>query len=136
MGCYGIGINRILASLIERSYDESGIIWPVNLAPCEVIVIPVNKDDKSVTAEAERIYNDLSAEGIDVLIDDREQKSVGVKFKDADLIGIPLRVTIGPRQLKEGKIEVKLRKEAEGITVPVEGAVDHILAHLDDYGQA
>lgn len=112
MGCYGIGINRILASLIETNYDENGILWPVALAPYEVLVVPLKASDKATMEAAERLYKDLSAAGIDVLIDDRDQRP-GVKFKDADLIGIPLRVVVGERGLKQGQLEAKWRWDAE-----------------------
>ena len=110
MGCYGIGINRILASAIESGHDQDGIIWPVSIAPYEVLIIAVNQDDQDVVRVADDIYRQLSEKGIDVLLDDRPLRG-GVKFKDADLIGIPLRVTIGKRALAEGNVEVKLRRD-------------------------
>ncbi|MBI4222648.1 MAG: proline--tRNA ligase [Planctomycetes bacterium] len=97
MGCYGIGINRIIASLIERSHDENGIIWPLSLAPYQVIIIPVNVNDTNSMGMANSIYDDLTNnEGTDVLLDDRDQRP-GVKFKDADLIGIPIKIIIGKK---------------------------------------
>lgn len=113
MGCYGIGINRILASLIETNYDDQGILWPMTLAPYEVLVVPVKVDEESMRVASE-LERQLEAAGVDVLVDDRDQRA-GVKFNDADLIGIPLRVVLGPRGLKEGKVEVKWRwkKDAE-----------------------
>ncbi len=117
MGCYGIGVNRILAALIERSSDDEGIIWPVNLAPCEVIVIPVNKDDAPVVKEAERLYKELVSAGIDVILDDRDDKSPGVKFKDASLVGFPLQVVVGKRSLDKGKVEIKERKTGKSTLV-------------------
>ncbi|MGB2600359.1 MAG: proline--tRNA ligase [Candidatus Omnitrophota bacterium] len=112
MGCYGIGVNRILAALIENSHDKDGIIWPVSLAPCEVSVIPVSREDKKVVAESEKIYTELKEAGIDVILDDRE-KTAGVKFKDSDLVGFPLQVVIGKKNLDNGKIEIKDRSTGE-----------------------
>jgi len=112
MGCYGIGVNRILASLIENSHDKDGIIWPVALSPCEVIVIPLKMDEDAITTEAERVYKELTEAGIDVIIDDRE-KSPGVKFKDSDLVGFPLQIILGKKSLEQGKLEIKLRKSKE-----------------------
>jgi prolyl-tRNA synthetase len=118
MGCYGIGINRIIASAIETSSDDDGIIWPVSIAPFEVLVTPVNQDDERVAAAAEGIYGDLLAGGVEVLLDDRDVRG-GVKFKDADLIGIPVRVTVGRKSVAEGKVEIKLRGESESRKVPI-----------------
>jgi prolyl-tRNA synthetase len=112
MGCYGIGVNRILAGLIETSHDDSGIIWPLALAPYEVVLAPLKVNDEETMAVAEKMHRDLTDAGIDVMLDDRDQRP-GVKFKDADLIGFPLRVVLGPRGLKEGKVEVKWRWENE-----------------------
>ena len=121
MGCYGIGINRILASAIEISHDKDGIIWPINIAPFEVLVSSVNQDDKQVAQVAENVYTQLLDRGIDVLLDDRALRG-GVKFKDADLIGIPLRVTVGKRAVAEGNVEIKLRRESQSRKVPIEQA--------------
>ena len=112
MGCYGIGVNRILAALIETSHDKDGIIWPASLSPSEVVVIPVKSDDKALYAEAKRVYEELQKEGMDVLMDDRV-KSPGVKFKDADLVGFPVQVVIGSKNLEEGKLEIKDRATGE-----------------------
>ncbi|HUV63387.1 MAG TPA: proline--tRNA ligase, partial [Sedimentisphaerales bacterium] len=103
MGCYGIGINRILASAIELGNDANGIIWPISIAPFEVIVTCVNQDDEQVARAAEDIYEQLRSRGIDVLLDDRILRG-GAKFKDADLIGIPVRVTVGKKSLAEGNV--------------------------------
>ena len=121
MGCYGIGVNRIIAALIETSHDENGIIWPMSLAPYEVIVTPLNVKEAEVMQAAERIYGELQAAGVDVLLDDRDQRP-GVKFKDADLIGIPLRVVVGGRSLTSGQLELKWRWQAEALSIPLEGA--------------
>ncbi|MBI4949895.1 MAG: proline--tRNA ligase [Deltaproteobacteria bacterium] len=109
MGCYGIGVGRTAAASIEQNHDDYGIIWPKPLAPFDCEVVPVNVKDAGTVAEAEAIYVELKGAGIDVLLDDRDERA-GVKFKDADLIGIPLRITIGERNLKEGLVELKERK--------------------------
>jgi len=123
MGCYGIGINRILASAIELGNDDNGIIWPISIAPFEVLVTSVNQDDEKVAQVAEDIYQELLANGIDVLLDDRVLRG-GVKFKDADLIGIPIRVTVGKKSVAEGNVEIKLRCESQSQKVPIEKAAD------------
>jgi len=121
MGCYGIGINRIIASLIERSHDENGIIWPLSLAPYQVIIIPVNVNDTNSMGMANSIYDDLTNnEGTDVLLDDRDQRP-GVKFKDADLIGIPIKIIIGKKFTETKELEIKLRKSGETYLTPPEG---------------
>lgn len=112
MGCYGIGIGRTVAAGIEQNHDEKGIIWPMPLAPFQVIITPVNINDEKSAEAAEDLYRDLTGKGIEVLLDDRDERA-GVKFNDADLIGIPLRVTIGPKRLAEGKVELKIRKSGE-----------------------
>jgi prolyl-tRNA synthetase len=121
MGCYGIGVNRILASLIETKHDANGIIWPMSLAPYEVIVSPINVNQPEVMEVANQLYDALTAAKIDVLLDDRDQRP-GVKFKDADLIGIPLRIVIGDRGLKEGRLEIKWRHLPAAEMIPAEGA--------------
>jgi prolyl-tRNA synthetase len=135
MGCYGIGVGRTLAAAIEQNHDPDGICFPFPIAPFSVILTALNPRDAKIQTIAEGMYAALEKKGVEVLFDDRDERP-GKKFKDADLIGIPLRVTIGPRQLKEGKIEVKLRTEAEAKTLPVEGAVDHICGLLEEHGQA
>jgi len=121
MGCYGIGVGRILASAIERGNDENGIIWPITIAPFEVLVTCVNQEHDDVAAAAENVYSQLRKAGVDVLLDDRVMRA-GVKFKDADLIGIPVRVTVGKKSLAEGSLEIKLRSEAASQKVPVKDA--------------
>jgi prolyl-tRNA synthetase len=121
MGCYGIGVGRCVAAAIEQGHDKDGIIFPVSIAPFEVTILPLQMHDGSVLEAAERIYAELSDHGIDVLLDDRDERA-GVKFKDADLIGIPVRVTIGLRGLEKGLVEIKLRTEQESISVPVKDA--------------
>ncbi len=109
MGCYGIGLDRIMAANIEQNHDENGIIWPSSIAPYQVLVLIVNNQDKKQTKLAEEAYKSLEKEGIEVLLDDRDLRA-GAKFKDADLMGIPLRITIGNKAVKENKIEIKIRK--------------------------
>lgn len=119
MGCYGIGINRILASAIELYNDEYGIVWPISIAPFEVIVTPVNQDDADVVRVADELYRKLSDAGIEALLDDRDMRG-GIKFKDADLIGIPIRVTVGKKSVVEGNVEVKLRSEKDSRKTRIE----------------
>jgi prolyl-tRNA synthetase len=118
MGCYGIGITRTVAAAIEQHHDANGIVWPAPLAPFGAHVIPVNVGDATLRETAEKIVAELEAQGIDTLLDDRDERP-GVKFKDADLIGIPARVTIGPRALKNGCVELKPRAAGEAQEVPV-----------------
>jgi prolyl-tRNA synthetase len=131
MGCYGIGVNRILASLIETSHDENGIIWPMTLAPYEVVLTLVKVPDEPSMAVAKQLHDELTAAGIDVLLDDRDCRA-GVKFKDADLIGIPLRIVLGERGLKEGKLEVKWRWESSSEMLSLEGAGETIARWIKD----
>jgi len=126
MGCYGIGINRILAAAIEVGNDKCGCILPIHIAPFEVEVILLNNDQQLVRAEAERIYGELKSAGVDVLLDDRDIRP-GVKFNDADLIGLPLRVVVGQRGLKEGNVEVKRRTDDSATRVPIGEAVGRVL---------
>ena len=109
MGCYGIGVSRTMAAAIEQSNDADGIIWPRAIAPFEVVVVPVNAKVLEQFALAEKLYTAMKAAGIDVLLDDRRERA-GVKFKDADLIGYPLRVTVGPKAIEEDKVEVRVRR--------------------------
>jgi prolyl-tRNA synthetase len=104
MGSYGIGVERLLASVVERSHDEAGIIWPVALAPYQVVVTPVNVKNDAMTEAAAAIHAELGARGIDVLLDDRDERA-GVKFNDADLIGIPYRITVG-KKVADGIVEL------------------------------
>jgi prolyl-tRNA synthetase len=131
MGCYGIGINRIVAAAIETGNDENGIIWPLSLAPYPVTLIPLQVQNEAVVSKTDEIERTLTAAGIEVLVDDRDLRP-GVKFKDADLIGIPLRVVIGERGLKDGKIELKWRTERDSKHLPAEGAGDAVLAELNE----
>ncbi len=122
MGCYGIGISRTAAAAVERHHDEYGIKWPVAIAPYHVIVIPVNVQDELQMKIAEDIYNKLQAQGIEVLIDDRDDRA-GVKFKDADLIGIPFRITAG-KTVNEGLVEFKIRETGEVVKITPDEAVE------------
>jgi prolyl-tRNA synthetase len=131
MGCYGIGINRIFASAIELGNDKNGIIWPISIAPCEIIITSVNQDDDKVAQVAEDIYKQLLRKGIDVLLDDRVLRG-GVKFKDADLLGIPLRVTVGQKSLAEGNVEIKLRSESEISKVSIEDATAKVIELVNE----
>lgn len=112
MGCYGIGVGRTMAAAIEQNNDENGIIWPKAIAPYEVVVVPVNAKNAEQLALAEEIYAGLKQAGVDALLDDRKDRA-GVKFKDADLIGYPLRITIGPKAVEEDAIELKIRRNGE-----------------------
>jgi prolyl-tRNA synthetase len=122
MGSYGIGPARIAAAAIEQNNDKDGIIWPRAIAPFDVELIPLNMNDKTTVEMAEKIYKELRDAGIEVLMDDREERA-GVKFKDADLIGIPTQIILGEKNLKEGLAEIKDRKTKEAIRVRVEEVV-------------
>jgi prolyl-tRNA synthetase len=125
MGCYGIGVNRILAALAETKHDENGLIWPVTIAPYEVVVCPLNVTEAATMEMAEKYYKELQAAGVDVLFDDRDVRP-GVKFKDADLIGFPLRVVIGGKGLAAGEVELKWRDEPEAKKVKIADGVKTI----------
>jgi len=129
MGCYGIGVNRIIAGLAETRHDENGLIFPLAVAPYSVIIDPLGVAEADVRKATETIYNQLQAAGVDVLLDDRDQRP-GVKFKDADLIGIPLRVVIGGKGLKEGVVEIKWRWSKDADKIPLASAVPVILERL------
>jgi len=128
MGCYGIGVGRTLAAIIEQHYDENGIIWPLATAPYHAIVIPTNTSDELINSVAEDIHNRLQEAGIEVLIDDRAERP-GVKFKDADLIGIPLRITVG-RKASEGIVEYKERATGVVTELTVDEVVAKIIAQV------
>ncbi|UOD35734.1 proline--tRNA ligase [Deferribacteraceae bacterium V6Fe1] len=131
MGCYGIGIGRTAAASIEQNHDEKGIIWPVQLAPFEIVVVPVNTNDEEVTKTADNIYNTLLNKGIDACIDDRNERA-GVKFNDADLIGYPLRINVGKKTLAEGCIEIYIRKTGELIKVNTDEACEKAFEILEE----
>ncbi len=125
MGCYGIGLGRLMASAVELNHDDKGIIWPLPIAPYHVYLCPLYREDTDVSEIAEKLYSELKDEGIEVLFDDRKE-SPGVKFNDADLLGIPIRVTISPRTLEKGSVEIKLRPEKDSELVPLAEAVTRI----------
>jgi len=112
MGCYGIGVNRIVAAAIEMSWDDKGIIWPMGIAPYQVEVIPLNMDMPEITEIADKLYSELTDAGIEVLMDDRDE-SPGIKFNDADLIGLPIRVVVGKKAMEQGCVEIKQRTDAK-----------------------
>ena len=116
MGCYGIGVGRTMAAAIEQNNDEQGIVWPRAIAPYEVVVVAVNAKKDDQLAYAEEVYGECQQAGLDTLLDDRKERA-GVKFKDCDLIGYPLRVVVGPKAVEEGQIEIKVRKTGEVFTV-------------------
>ena len=126
MGCYGIGVTRTLAAIVEQNHDDNGIIWPMSVAPYHVIITLVKPGDKEQEAVAEKIYSGLTKAGIEVLLDDRDERP-GVKFKDADLLGIPLRITVGKRAA-EGIVEYKLRRDAEKEEKTIEDAIKDAVA--------
>lgn len=129
MGCYGIGISRTMAAAIEQNNDENGIIWPIPIAPFHVIIVPVNakKEDQMETALS--LYSELQERGLEVLLDDRDERA-GVKFKDADLIGIPVRITVGPKALQENQIEVKKRWEKEIDKIAIDQVAETVMEIL------
>lgn len=120
MGCYGVGVSRTMAAAIEQNYDENGIIWPVTIAPYHAVVIPVNNKDVQHIALAEKVYEQLKALKIETVLDDRAERP-GVKFKDADLIGFPVRITIGNKAINEGLLEIRVRATAEEHLIPLDG---------------
>ncbi len=125
MGCYGIGIGRTVAACIEQNHDDQGIVWPLPLAPYHVIITPVNVNDKSISDVAENLYNKMRDEKIEAIIDDRDERA-GVKFNDADLIGIPLRVVIGQKNLAQNKVELKIRQTGENKLIAVDEIVNAV----------
>ena len=129
MGCYGIGITRTVAAAIEQHHDDAGIVWPAPLAPYGVHVVPVSVEDARLRETAEQLAASLDAAGVDALLDDRDERP-GVKFKDADLIGLPVRVTVGPRALARGCVELKTRTAREATEVPVGDAAARAAALL------
>ena len=130
MGCYGIGISRTMAAAVEQRNDEHGIVWPLPIAPYQLIIVPVNSKKEEQMEVAERLYQDFAARGVEVILDDRDERA-GVKFKDADLIGIPVRITIGPKSLQENQVEVKKRGEEQNNLVDTNEAVDYVLQLLN-----
>ncbi|MDQ7033063.1 MAG: proline--tRNA ligase [Desulfonauticus sp.] len=119
MGCYGIGVSRVLAACIEQNHDQYGIIFPLPIAPFECLLIALNVKDSEVRSRSEVLYEQLKSQGVDVLFDDRDERP-GFKFKDADLIGVPFQVIVGAKTLAKGKVEIKIRKTGEKLEVPFE----------------
>ena len=111
MGCYGIGVTRTMAAIIEQHHDDNGIVWPIAVAPYHVIITVMKPDDEVQAKVADQIYSELTAAGVEVMLDDRKERP-GVKFKDADLLGIPVRITVG-RGAADGMIEYKMRRDAD-----------------------
>jgi len=130
MGCYGMGVSRTVAAIIEQHNDKDGIAWPLSVAPFAVEILVVSMKSEECTTLADTVYTDLKAAGVEVLYDDRDD-SAGVKFKDADLVGMPLRITIGARGLKSGVVEARVRKTGEVSEIPVDDAVQGILKILE-----
>jgi prolyl-tRNA synthetase len=129
MGCYGIGVSRLVAAIIEQHNDKDGIQWPVTVAPYKVCISPINLAHTETKELAERLYTDLQSAGVEVLLDDRDERP-GIKFKDADLVGFPIRVVIGEKGLAKGQIEVRLRKTGETRLVDKAKAIEELLALL------
>ena len=125
MGCYGIGISRLVAAAIEQNHDANGIIWPISIAPFQVIVLPINYKEEKLRDAADKLYRELQKCGVEVLLDDRDERA-GVKFKDADLIGVPFRVTIGAKGLDKGVIELRQRRDGKTDEIPIADAVKQI----------
>ena len=125
MGCYGIGVNRILCSAVETSHDDDGMIWPKSIAPFVVDIIPMNVKKEEISKTANSLYEKLNSAGVDAILDDRDERP-GVKFKDADLIGFPYKVIIGDKGIAKGIVEFKDRKTKEIIEIPIENAAEKI----------
>lgn len=129
MGCYGIGVTRTVAASIEQNHDDDGIIWPVAIAPYEVVIVPANNKSEEVMAAARKLYEDMEDGRDEVVLDDRNERA-GIKFKDADLIGYPVRVTIGKKWQQSACVEIKIRRSGEVVEVPLEEAKDKVLEIL------
>ena len=130
MGCYGIGLGRLLAAAIEHNHDDKGIIWPLPIAPYHIYLCPLYREDSKVSEVAENMYAELEVKGLDVLFDDRKE-SPGIKFNDADILGIPIRVTISPRTLEKDSVEIKKRSEKEAQLVPLDGIAARLKELID-----
>ncbi|NLE57745.1 MAG: proline--tRNA ligase, partial [Planctomycetes bacterium] len=125
MGCYGIGVNRILAAAIETHHDADGICWPMTIAPFEVLIVALDTREENVMSVARKIHDQLSEQGIDVLLDDRDARP-GFKFKDADLIGIPVRITVGKKGLTDGVVELKMRDSKDVAKLAPDAAITEV----------
>ena len=131
MGCYGIGVTRTMAASIEQNHDKDGIIWAVSIAPYEVVIIPANNKNSEVMKVAEELYRNMSKENNEIVFDDRNERA-GIKFKDADLIGYPIRVTIGKKWEENGKVEIKIRRTGEVIEIDYKDCKAKVESILDD----
>ena len=131
MGCYGIGVSRTLAAAIEQYHDENGIIWPRAIAPFEAVIVPINAKDEALVSTSQTIYTALQDAGVDVLLDDRKDRA-GVKFKDADLIGYPLRITVSKNTLENNEVEIQIRKSGEAITCAIDSVATKVTELLQD----
>ena len=127
MGTYGIGVGRTMAAAIEQHHDDDGIVWPLAIAPFEIVLVSLNPSDEATRKEADALYEALRSAGYDVFYDDRDERP-GVKFKDADLIGFPIRVNVGGRTLKEGKVEIVRRRDKSARAVELAGALEAVKA--------
>ncbi len=134
MGCYGIGLGRLLAAIVELNHDDKGIIWPLAVAPFQVYLCPINVEDRAIVEAAEKIYQELLNECVEVLLDDRAE-SAGVKFNDADLLGIPLRMTLSRRTLQNESIEIKWRGEEQTHLIPLRDLPQQVKTLLENYGR-
>ncbi len=130
MGCYGIGVSRTMASAIEQNHDEDGIIWPISIAPCHVVIIPVSNRDSEMMNIAEDLYETLKERDVEVLLDDRDERA-GVKFKDADLIGYPFKITVGKKTLENGTVDIKGRNDSKEETIELSEASSRIKSLID-----
>ena len=131
MGSYGIGVERAMSAVAETHHDENGLIWPISIAPYEVVITLLKSDHEESVVEAERIYNELGSAGVDVLLDDRNERP-GVKFADAELIGIPLRVTIGPRGLENGVAELNVRSDSQQSEIALDKVVEEVVRIVEE----
>ena len=128
MGCYGMGVTRLIGAIIEQNHDDKGIIWPKAVAPFQVVIVPINAHQSDAVKDtADELYENLTGQGVEVLLDDREGVRPGAKFADAELIGIPHRVVIGDRGLKNGVVEYLLRSEGESTDVPIDEILPKLL---------
>jgi prolyl-tRNA synthetase len=130
MGSYGIGVGRLIGCIAQELRDEQGLIWPVSVAPYHVYLVGLDLTDPSIKAAAESLYEQFEAAGVEVLFDDRDERA-GVKFKDADLLGIPIRVTVSRRTMQNTAVEFKLRTDAEARQIPHDGAVAEVVEALN-----
>ena len=131
MGCYGIGVSRTLAAAIEQYHDENGIIWPRSIAPFEAVIVPINAKDEALMSTSETIYSALQEAGVDVLLDDRKDRA-GVKFKDADLIGYPLRITVSKNTLENNEVEIQIRKTGEALPCAIDSVATKVIELLQN----